>query len=418
MQRTTTNHMEQGSRSQRDPNDDRRRRPPGASGAGTQRSRRATAALATAVGVIGSLAFTWPWEARGPWPRSSEHPVSPRPQSPIRNDDAGFRFVAFGDQRALADGEWQDMMPIIGRLCAQDPKIAFVADTGDIVQDGSHSDQFAMLAEILRPIDRWPYLVAVGNHETHFNREESSGVALARRNTHTFLAETSPNLSADQLYHAHDIGKARLLFLDTNDLVYGDTGDLDRPITPPPDSRGAAQLTWLESQLRLPPQTVVVFMHHPLIHTSRKHSGQAQALWSIRWKGRILADIFADAGVDLIVTGHTHTFERLRLRRRSDGHAMAVVNLSGRPRTSFLWFGRDARKARAIKRMNSEWFSEEGWEDMAGWDISQPDLMPKPSLNQFALVSVEPDGTLSLEVHFIDEDAPRGTLRRPRAYLP
>lgn len=130
--------------------------------------------------------------------------------------DGEYRFVAFGDQRALVE-EWRDMMPHIARLAEEDGRLLFMVDTGDIVGNGSHSDQFWMLRDILSPAKKLPYLVGVGNHEVHDNNGD-------RQNAATFLGYLGENFSPDRMYYRKDIGTARFLFLDTNDLIYENRG--------------------------------------------------------------------------------------------------------------------------------------------------------------------------------------------------
>ena len=64
------------------------------------------------------------------------------------------------------------------------PLVAII-DTGDIVDNGKHADQFAMLHDILEPVRAWPYLVAVGNHELDIfvarGRGELTGLRDERR---------------------------------------------------------------------------------------------------------------------------------------------------------------------------------------------------------------------------------------------
>jgi hypothetical protein len=362
--------------------------------------------------------FTWPWETGEPWPTSSEEPVTARPQpligtqfgDPADGAPASYSFVVFGDQRALADGEWQEMLRHIGSMGAEDPGLLFVIDTGDIVNDGRHADQFAMLREILAPIERWPYWVAVGNHEVHNNEPH------ARANTAAFLADTAPGFSADRMYYRKDVGPVRFLFLDTNDLVYGEA-ESDTPArSVGAGPRATAQLDWLIGEL--PPDaasvaaTTVVVMHHPLIQSSRKHRPQARVLWSLRHRGRTLPDILLDGGVDLILTGHTHTYERFRLQR-ADGRRTHLINLSGRPRTSFLWFGDDPRRASEIQGRELESLSEWGWRDLVGWRISQEEAMRDDEADQFARFDVDPEGRITLRVFYLDDDDPQGFRRDP-----
>jgi hypothetical protein len=370
--------------------------------------------LALGAACLVLLGFVWPWKVHGPWPQSSDLPVAPLGHPRIEerlgeghaDPGAGFRFAAYGDQRALADGEWQTLVAAIAAL---EPAPHFVIDTGDIVDNGEHSDQFAMLAEILAPIAHLPYLVAVGNHELH-NNEGGAG----RANTAACLGALDPEFGVERMYYRKDLGPVSFIFLDTNDWVYGDDGEAQDAF----GERGLAQLRWLQDALasvRDRPATVVV-MHHPFLQSSRKHREASQAIWSIQWEGVGLAERFLEAGVDLVLAGHTHTYERFRLEL-DDGRAMTLINLSGRPRSSFLWFGDGRRRARDIAGRELEWLADKGWADLAGWRITQEAAMVEDESNQFGLFTVDAAGGLALEMVFLDDESQDGQRREARVVL-
>ena len=101
------------------------------------------------------------------WARSSGQAVPRLPHPPFdqvtETAQAPFRFAVFGDQKGLAkSGEWD---ALLRQARALEPPPLFLLDTGDIVENGKHSDQFVQLDEILSVVDDLPYLLAVGNHE-------------------------------------------------------------------------------------------------------------------------------------------------------------------------------------------------------------------------------------------------------------
>ena len=358
----------------------------------------------------------------GPWPKSSDLPLRPMNIATIEERTSGlvgvpseFRFVAFGDQRALADGEWQALMRGIHHLSQRDPGLLFMIDTGDIVGDGNHSDQFRMLADTLEPLTGLPYWIAFGNHELDNNRGTR-----ARGQAAVFLSELDRELSTKRLYYTKDVGSVRFVFLDSNDLVYGEDGNTELT-TPAPGSRSEAQMAWLTDLLekddRGPDAITVVSMHHPLIQSSSKHRNEAKRLWSYAYKGRSLPEILAGGGVDIILCGHTHTYERFRIAREN-GDVMSLINLSGRPRNSFLWFGARSRRAKDLRDKETKWLAKKGWEDLEGWTITQEDAMTKNEANQFGLFSVKTDGSVSLEMYYLDKDSPDGFRLDPEVELP
>lgn len=389
------------------------------------------AALALAAGALAteSEAFTWPWSVGKPWPKTStrpvealEHPsIEERAAALSSTPDSGFRFAVLGDQRALADGEWQALLGCVASEASADPRLLFVLDTGDVVWDGRHSDQFHLLREILSPVAGLPYLVGVGNHEVRNNSEVT-----ARRNTAALLGRLDPEISWERLYYRKEIGMATILFLDTNDFVYGDSGAGNDAPCPPPSGRAERQLAWLVGELdegrrgadgSAAARATIVVMHHPLVQSSSKHAEQARALWSYRYEGRALPDILADGGVDLVLTGHTHTYERFRLER-ADGRVMTLLNVSGRPRESVLWIGDGARRARDLRGGEARWLAEHGWTGLDGWRVTQEEAMVRDEADQFAVIAVAADGGLTVEMRFLDDEAAGGCRSAPAVRLP
>lgn len=378
-------------------------------------SRPATGLLAAVLVGTALVGFVWPWDRDGPWPSGSTSPVEPLGfptlEAHLRSTPAlldPIRFAVFGDQRALADGEWQELLAFVAEEDRREG-LAFVLDTGDLVHNGKHSDQFAFLRELLDPVSHLPYLVCAGNHELCANRDPEG-----RRNLATLLQGVSPDLSPERFYFRQDIGPLRLLFLDSNDLVYGDDGEDKGRTSPLPGSRAEAQLAWLEDELahddRGPDALTVAVLHHPFVQSSDKHSATAAALWSYRYRERTLPALLLEGGVDLVLTGHTHSTERFRLRR--DGRELRLVNLSGRPRDGFLWFGSGSRRTRDLAGREHAWLEEHGWHDLDGWKIEQEHAMTGDQANQCGLFTLDASGILWLEMVYLRDE---GGVRRESA---
>ena len=347
------------------------------------------------------------------WPDTSRKPVAPLAHPTVASRVAaltpgpshGYSFVAFGDQRALLGGVSQRLFHSVDSVATQDARLLFMVDTGDIVDNGSQSDQFGLLADALGVVRRLPYVVGVGNHEV-----ENDEPGPSRANTARFLSSLGQPIGPDRLYYTMTVGRVRFLFLDSNDLVYKGSDQNAEAIA----ARAAAQMEWLTHTLSDPswgPEaTTVVVMHHPLVQSSAKHRGQSVALWSYMWKGRSLPNILADGGVDLILSGHTHTYERFRLER-TDGRGFVLVNLSGTPESSFLWFGAGARRGRDIHGSEEPWLLEKGWRDLKPWRITQDEVMEKNESDQYGIFTVDADGGVTLTTRFIERPSAEPSVR-------
>lgn len=364
--------------------------------------------IAMGLGVALSLSACVTNLASGPWPSSSDsqvialaHPTWESHQKSL-GSDAEHRMVFFGDQRALADGEWQAMIEAIvlreEEMAGRSPLVG-VIDSGDIVFNGNYTDQFNMLGEILTPLREWPYLVGVGNHEVHSNR----GIR-ARRNVVDFLGPTlGSEITLDRLYYRKDAPGHHLLFLDSNDLVYGADGSRGDELEL--DDRGQEQMSWLVRELDSldPMGLITVVLHHPFVISSTKHEANAQKLWSLRYEGRTLPQILAEGGVDLVIAGHTHTYERFEIRTQS-GPGFALINVSGRPRSALMGFGKGGRKARLIRGGEVSDLAKRGWRDLDGWRIEQLDAMVEIEANQWLELRVVPDRSLVGELFYLERD--------------
>ena len=331
------------------------------------------------------------------WSRSSTLPVPQLAHPAFDAATAGlqppFRFAVFGDQKGLAkSGEWDALLRDLRSL---EPPPAFLLDTGDIVENGVHRDQFVQLEQILSVVSDLPYLLAVGNHEIDDDDEVAKGHVVE------FLGGVIGRdaFRVDQLYYVKTVGSLRLLMLDSNDLVYPERGACTERY--PARDRGARQLRWLVDELATPwDGHTVVALHHTLILSATKHEDHARCLWNGAYAAhgdRTLPEILIDGGVDLVLTGHTHTYEVIRVSR--GGRSMLSVNVSGRSGGS--------RRARPVSDPMRA-FAARGW-DMSGWEgVSQGAVMPSGSMvNQFGLVTVTADGALECVIHHVDDPRPR-----------
>ena len=72
-------------------------------------------------------------------------------------DSSSWRLAISG---SCIENDWPAMLNMMTRLAAQRDRLLFLADTGDIVDDGAYSDQFQVLAGVLRKVQSLPYLAA------------------------------------------------------------------------------------------------------------------------------------------------------------------------------------------------------------------------------------------------------------------
>jgi predicted phosphodiesterase len=188
---------------------------------------------------------------------------------------AGFRMAWLADNQNQAGTSFQG---VLDRVVPYD--VDFIGHAGDTVQNGPvvqewHDDWYTPLTNASSIGQQVPVLVARGNHDGE-----------------TATAYAYHWLPGNGAYHATTIGPVRLLVLDTN--LYGET-----------------QLNWLAAELASPASQdadfrVVVF-HKPPYTNLWVHANGYNGEGTVR---RLWVPLFEQYGVDLVVSGHAHAYER------------------------------------------------------------------------------------------------------------
>lgn len=147
-----------------------------------------------------------------------------------------------------------------------------------------------------------PWMPCVGNGET----EKGNG-PLGLTGYQTYFTLPGTMAAADPetrgLWYAFTVGAVRFISLANDDEAIADTGDIYLR-----GYSGGAQRRWLERELKAARagtgiDWIVVFMHHPMISSHR--SGGSDLGIREAW-----GPLFDAYGVDLVLCGHEHYYER------------------------------------------------------------------------------------------------------------
>ncbi len=147
-----------------------------------------------------------------------------------------------------------------------------------------------------------PWMPSAGNHE---NELGNGPIGFAAYQTYFSVPEASGQDDRTRgLWYAFTVGSVRVISLNNDDVCYQDGGD-----SYVRGYSGGAQRDWLESELASARDDtgvdwVVVCMHQVVISTADKFNG---ADLGIRQEWVPLFDRY---GVDLVVCGHEHHYER------------------------------------------------------------------------------------------------------------
>ncbi|MGX7668412.1 T9SS type A sorting domain-containing protein [Flavobacterium pedocola] len=199
-----------------------------------------------------------------------------------------FSFLAIGDSRS-GMSIWNQVSTL-----AHSKNAAFTIFNGDIVNDGgSISDWDSWFDNGKTFVENNLVFHSLGNHDAASVPDYQNNFELPK----------SVPTTGTTLYYAVDYGNA--VFISLNSESPNDT----------------AQYNWLISTLQanVNKRWKVVFFHKPF-YTIGSHAGEMNSYFNTWWKA------FDDYGVDLVVNGHDHMYERTKPINRNVSTTAAVTN--------------------------------------------------------------------------------------------
>ncbi|HBP17664.1 MAG TPA: hypothetical protein DEA08_07720, partial [Planctomycetes bacterium] len=213
----------------------------------------------------------------------SGKPITPRysfysAPDPTSTD---FSFVVVGDS-----GMDNPEQFAIANLMAKEQDARFFLHTGDVVYPAGalgaavaeyNRRYFKPYAELLKRVPGFP---VVGNHDLY-------GLYGAPFKQAFVLPSNGGGALFSELFYRFDWGDATFLALETNTIFRLGSGP---------------HMSWLEDELKTAKKWVIVYMHAPL-YSAGKH-GDSSTLQSN------LESLFEHEGVDLVLAGHDHDYER------------------------------------------------------------------------------------------------------------
>ena len=156
---------------------------------------------------------------------------------------------------------------------------------------------FSMYPAILRKSVLWP---TFGNHDGHSADSASGTGPYYAVFTLPRAGEAGGEPSGTEAYYAFDYGNVHFVCLDSYESGRTPAGDM---------------LTWLEEDLsRTTKDWIVAFWHHPPYTKGSHNSDTEIELIEMRQNANPILEAH---GVDLVLTGHSHAYERSFL---IDGH--------------------------------------------------------------------------------------------------
>jgi len=229
---------------------------------------------------------------------------------------ARFRFTSFGDQGTPVAGDGLSS-PWSGYVVDQVEKLEplFHLLNGDLCYANVSPDRVAAWSHFFenntRSARNRPWMPAAGNHE---NERGNGPHGFAAYQTRFWLPTNGQAAELSGLWYAFTVGSVRVVCLNNDDVCYQDGGD-----SYVRGYSGGAQRAWLEATLaesRRRPDIdwIVVCMHQVVISSANHFNGCDRGI------REEFVPLFDRYGVDLVVCGHEHHYERSHPLRGADRH--------------------------------------------------------------------------------------------------
>jgi Calcineurin-like phosphoesterase/Purple acid Phosphatase, N-terminal domain len=153
-----------------------------------------------------------------------------------------------------------------------------------------------------------PWMPTLGNHEVEAGNGPLGYLSYQTR----YTLPGNGSSSYDGNWYTFQVGSVQFIALDNNDVVYENDGGVYLGTTNGPYLRGysnGAQEAWLERTLAAASRNptvdwIVAYMHQPAMSTSSSGSGSDLGIRQT-WM-----PLFYQYGVDLVLCGHDHDYER------------------------------------------------------------------------------------------------------------
>lgn len=185
---------------------------------------------------------------------------------------------------------------------------------------------FEMYQDTLRHTVCWP---AMGNHENATSKGSTGVGPYYDAFITPTKAEAGGVPSGREAYYSFDFGNIHFIVLDS----CGETMTRSRNLSPLGDS----MMEWLKADLeRNKSQWLIAYWHHPP-YSKGSHDTDTQADYESIVMRETYVPLLESAGVDLILSGHSHIYERSMLidgahQTPSTAHDVVIDDGDGDPR--------------------------------------------------------------------------------------
>ena len=211
---------------------------------------------------------------------------------------SSFKALIFTDSQC-SNASYQVWHDTLAAGWARCPEAAFFADLGDLTDNGEADWQWEGFLSALAPYAaEHPFVPVMGNHECYGLDWKD---CLPRRYLSTFTFPGNGVSTFHGYFYSFSYGPVEFIVLNTQmlelDGFFG-KGHLLH-----------TQLNWLKSREAKPLPWRVALMHKDILAYDEYQPGQDSA-GGFSDVGRAFLPALEEAGIDLVLTGHMHTYRR------------------------------------------------------------------------------------------------------------
>jgi hypothetical protein len=247
-------------------------------------------------------------------------------------DRTPFRFTSFGDQSTPVPGDGI-ASPWAGYVVDQVERLRplFHLLNGDLCYANISADRVGAWTHFFendsRSARHRPWMPAAGNHE---NERGNGPLGYGAYQTRFALPDNGADPELRGLWYAFSAGGVRIVSLANDDVCYQDAGD-----TYVRGYSGGAQRAWLERTLAAARADdgidwIVVCMHQTAVSSAHDTNGCDRGI------REAFLPLFDRYGVDVVVCGHEHHYERSHPLRGADGQSETLRPRAAGTRTDVI----------------------------------------------------------------------------------
>lgn len=237
---------------------------------------------------------------------------------------ASYTALIFPDSQSVDYSTWGQ---VVKRAFERNPNAAFFTVMGDLVDNGEDSSQWrAWMENTASLMDSVPAGMVIGNHETYtINWKMRDPIAY----TNYWTYPENNVLDFKNRYYSFDYGDVHYVSLDTTfPEMEGIHDDLEDKV-----------LEWLRNDLaNHHKKWTVVMMHRDILRYPIASRGREAGIEDF---SRPFVDLFEAYKVDIVFTGHLHTYRNrghlLQYEHNSAGPLYILTGIAGDTTVKNFW---------------------------------------------------------------------------------